>query len=90
MGESRLLSTGNDRDYIRFPMNPITAQRIADHYACILPTSKIVDLIYQQARQKLKPITFAPGPHMVSTSQYIKHNPRAIQIQLKGMKPKIY
>lgn len=75
------LALGDDSNYIRFPMNPITAQKIADRYDCILPTQKIVDLIYRQADTKLKPITFRPGPKMVRTSQYFRHN-RAIQRQL--------
>ncbi|SMF13042.1 hypothetical protein [Pseudobacteriovorax antillogorgiicola] len=68
------LAVGSNSDFIRVPMNPITAQRVADHFACVLPTAKIVDLVYQQAEVKLKPSTFAPGKHMVRTAQFVKHN----------------
>ena len=68
------LAIGSSSNFIRIPMNPITAQRIADHYGFVLPTKKMVDQIYKQAELKLSPQPFRPGPHMVSTKQYIKHN----------------
>lgn len=82
------LAIGSNNDYVRVPMNPITAQRVADDYGCILPTSKIVDLIYRQAKIKLKPATFRPSRLMVRTEQFVKHN-RLIQGQLKGKKPSL-
>ena len=77
------LSIGKNSDFIRTPMSPITAQHIADHYGFILPTTKIVDLIYRQARIKLRPITFTPNAAMVSTEKYLQHN-NLIAKQLKG------
>ena len=66
-------------------MSPITAQHIADHYGFILPTTKIVDLIYKQADIKLEPITFTPNASMVSTGKYLQHN-ELIEKQLRGKK----
>lgn len=79
------VSIGKDSDFVRTPMSPVTAQHIADHYGFILPTTKIVDLIYEQADIKLEPITFTPNSSMVSTGKYLQHN-ELIEKQLKGKK----
>ena len=50
------LSVGNDDDFARIPLTPMTAQRIADSLHCFLPTKKIVDLIYEQSKIKLEPV----------------------------------
>ena len=50
------LSIGNGNDWARFPLTPMTAQRIADSLHCFLPTRKMVDDIYQQAAVKLEPV----------------------------------
>ena len=49
------LSIGSDKDFLRIPITPYTAQLVADAYGCVLPTSKIVDAIYDQAPNKLEP-----------------------------------
>lgn len=77
------LSIGSDKDYVRVPMNPVTAQRVADQFGCILPTAKLVDIIYQQAVVKLKPIPFKPGRRMVRTEEFVKHDLK-IKEQLSG------
>lgn len=79
------VSIGKDSDFVRTPMSPVTAQHIADHYGFILPTTKIVDLIYEQADIKLEPITFTPNSSMVSTGKYLQHN-ELIEKQLEGKK----
>ena len=68
------LAIGHKEDLLRIPMNPITAQHIADHYGCVLPTRKMVELIYQQSKIKLEPKPMAYGPKMVSIAQYSEHN----------------
>ena len=50
------LSIGTDEDWTRIPLTPMAAQKIADSFHCFLPTSKMVDLIYQQASLKLEPV----------------------------------
>jgi hypothetical protein len=50
------LSIGLDDDFARIPLTPGSAQRIADSFKCFLPTRKIVDDIYKQARVKLEPL----------------------------------
>lgn len=76
------LAVGDRDDYVRMPMNPITAQRVADHFACILPTTKIVDIIYKNADIKLKPNPFKPGRDMVMTHKYVQHD-KVIRQQLE-------
>jgi hypothetical protein len=50
------LSVGSDGDFARVPLTPMAGQRIADSFNCVLPTPKMVDLIYSQARLKLAPV----------------------------------
>lgn len=71
---SDYLAIGNDNDFVRFPMNPITAQRVADQFGCVLPTKKLVDIIYRSADVKLSPSTLRPGKSMVQTRQWLKHH----------------
>ena len=44
---------GVDGDWIRMPMYPGTAQRIADSFGSLLPTKKMVDLIHRAAPVKI-------------------------------------
>lgn len=79
------MSIGDDSYYLRIPMTPITAQKIADLYNCILPTRKMVEQIYRQAVNKL--IAVPKGPpyddSMSDTVNYIINNQK-IQQQLKN------
>lgn len=50
------LSLGTDKDWARIPLTPMAAQKIADTFNCFLPTRKMVDLIYQQAKVKPEPV----------------------------------
>lgn len=50
------LSIGTNKDWARVPLTPQTAQKIADQYNCFLPTRKMVDDIYKQAKVKLEPV----------------------------------
>jgi hypothetical protein len=52
---------GTDQDWIRTPMFPATAQRIADARGAVLPTKKISDLIYAQAPIKIGFTAFDPA-----------------------------
>ena len=48
------LALGSNEDFVQIPMNPLTAQRIADQTGTSLPTKKIVDDVYRQAEVKLR------------------------------------
>lgn len=50
------LSIGRSDDWARVPMTPMAAQQIADSLHCILPTPKMTDLIWSQAKVKLDPM----------------------------------
>lgn len=50
------LSVGNDADWVRMPVTPGAAQKIADSFHCFLPTRKLVNDIYRHASVKLEPI----------------------------------
>lgn len=80
---SDYLSIGSDDDYVRVPMNPLTAQEIADKYDCSLPTKKMVDDIWRQSDKKLNPLPWGPpyDSSMMSTERIKIHNSR-IQSQL--------
>ena len=41
------LAVGSDADFVRVPMTPMTAARIADAFGCALPTRKVVDEVYR-------------------------------------------
>jgi hypothetical protein len=55
-----VLCLGSDTDYVRMPMNPHSAQAIADKYDCTLPTTKIANCIWQAAVNKLAPSPWGP------------------------------
>jgi hypothetical protein len=66
------LAVGSDADFVRVPMSPLTAQRIADVFGCSLPTRKIADDVYKQAAVKLEPIPLTEAREAVET--FVKHN----------------
>jgi hypothetical protein len=49
------LAIGGDDDFVRIPMTPQTAQRLADRFGCTLPTRKLVDAIDAVAEARLAP-----------------------------------
>ncbi len=76
-------SIGTDDDFVRIPMSPITAQRLADLFGCVLPTRKLVDVIYAGAALKLAPLPLPPGPQMMSNDYYRRHH-EAVEKQRGG------
>lgn len=82
---SDYLSIGSNDDYVRMPMNPLTAQKIADKYDCTLPTRKMVNDIWLHSTNKLQPMSWGPpyDATMMSTYRIGVHN-EWIQKQLSG------
>jgi hypothetical protein len=76
------LAIGSERDFVRMPMNPVTAQRIADRYGMLMVTPAMVDAIYRQAPFKLHPIPMKPGKQMRSNRYYAQHQ-KMIEAALK-------
>jgi len=68
------LSIGSDGDFLRIPMNLRTALTIAERFGFVLPTRKMVDAIYLQARHRLLPQPLPAGDQMRSTQYYWTHN----------------
>ncbi len=68
------LSIGNDQDFVRIPMNLFTADKINKHFDTVLPTKKMVDLIYKNSEIKLKPQPLPPTREMTSNGYYLRHN----------------
>jgi hypothetical protein len=79
------LAIGTDADYVRMPMNPLTAQDIADKYDCTMPTRKMVNDIWKLSVNKVVPLPWGPpyDHSMMNTDRYGIHNGR-IQSQLAG------
>jgi len=67
------LALGSNEDFVQIPMNPLTAQRIADQTGTSLPTKKIVDDVYRQAEVKLRPQPLPAGPQMMSNDYIQRH-----------------
>ncbi len=68
------LAVGNDRDFVRVPMGLAAAARVADQLGFMLPTTKMVDAIYRQAKVQLAPRPMTPGSRMTSTPYLIAHD----------------
>lgn len=54
------LAVGTDDDFVRMPMGPLAAQRIADSLNCILPTAYLVDRIAEVSEGHLDIFPFRP------------------------------
>ena len=54
---------GIDDDWLRLPLTPLLAQRLADRLGCTLPTRRLVDTIWAQATVKVEPHPFHPRDH---------------------------
>lgn len=66
------LAVGTDLDFVRVPLTPMAAQRVADGFRCVLPTPAIVDAIYAQAFVKLEPHPMTEAREAVET--FVEHN----------------
>lgn len=74
------LAVGSDDDYLRVPMNLRTATAVAGELGFVLPTRRIVDAVYQQSEQRVRPQPMEPGREMRSTAYYVTHD-RQIRAQ---------
>lgn len=75
------LAVGSDEDFVRIPMTPLTAQRIAEAFDCVLPTRKLVDAIFVASRVKLEPRPLTEAREAPAT--FAQHN-RIIEEQRVG------
>jgi ribosomal protein S8 len=77
------LAIGSDRDYVRVPLNMYSVKALAQKLDLSLPTAKMVDDIYVQAKVKLKPVPLPVSKAITSTGLIMKHH-GLVQNQLKG------
>ncbi len=75
------LAIGSDSDFVRVPMNPHTAQAFCDAFGFVLPTTKMVDDIWQQAISKIVPQPLTQAREDPLT--FLAHN-RMIEDQITG------
>lgn len=68
------LAVGSDRDFVRVPLGLPAAMRVAERFDMVLPTTRMVDAIYQQADVRLSPSPMEPGAQMASTGYFLRHN----------------
>lgn len=82
-----VISIGTESDAVRIPMDPVSAQRVADMFDCLLPTARMVEQVYQAAPTKL---AFIYGGYagtaranlQDASSSYLEHS-RQIDAQLR-------
>jgi len=69
------VSIGSDEDFCRIPMNPRTAQRLADLFGTSLLTAMLSDEIYDRAEVKLAPFNYVPvGNANELVQKFVEHN----------------
>lgn len=59
---------------VRFDVTAEGAQRIADQLHAILPTPRILQLVWEQAAVRIEPCTLPPDEKMASTARMIQHS----------------
>jgi hypothetical protein len=86
------LSVGSDSDYFIITPGPLTAQRVADHYGCSLPTPKVVDIVYVASDLKLEPFNYIPRGDRNETPDILYDHSKVIQAQIKaaGKEPGVF
>lgn len=83
---SDYLSVGSDEDFVRIPLTPKTAQKIADNFDMQLPTRKLVNLIYRNSKFKLSASPLPPDDEAVHAFSNIMRHNAAIQKQIRNPK----
>lgn len=85
------LAVGSDEDFLRIPLSPRTARRIADLAGGSLPTPRMVDAVWESARVRLAPIRLHPDEHM-STVRYFERHDQLVGAQrwLRGVPPGVF
>jgi hypothetical protein len=88
------LAIGSNDDYVRVPLSMVAASKLALNLGMALPTTKIVNAIYNDATVKLKPQPMPPTREMASVAYALRHND-LIESELKeldlppGVRPRL-
>jgi hypothetical protein len=75
------LAIGSDRDFVRMPMSPHTAQAFCDAFGFVLPTRKMVNDIWKKAEVRVEPRPLTQERESPLT--FLQHH-RIMEGQLKG------
>ena len=78
------LTIGTDESFVRMPMGPLAAQRIADSLHCILPTTYLVDRIAEASEGHLDIFPFRPLENRNSQPIVFQDSHNAIQALYKA------
>lgn len=68
------LAVGSDDDFLRVPLSPGTAQRLADLVGGSLPTPLMVDAVWSAADVRLEPAPIPPSPEMTTVPVFEEHD----------------
>ncbi|MGE0710088.1 MAG: peptidoglycan-binding protein [Planctomycetota bacterium] len=77
------LAVGDDGDFVRVPLDPLEAQRVADAFGCLLPTARLVDAAWQQAGARLEPAPLPPSAQMQG-NDYLRRAEAAVEARRAG------
>lgn len=80
------LAIGSNDDFIYAALGLGPATEVARRYHSVLPTTKMVDAIYDQSLRRLTPTPLPPGPLMASMS-YLEEHQRRVERQRQGVPP---
>lgn len=75
------LAMGGDEDWVRMPMTPMSARKVAAAWGCELPTKSVVDAVWEQAEVKLEPRPLVKEREAPAT--FLEHH-EIIEEQRKG------
>lgn len=67
------LAVGDDADFLRVPLDYLTAAELARDLDFGLPTTRIVDAVYAEASERLSPAPLPAGPRMRSMGYWLQH-----------------
>ncbi|MDP2320405.1 MAG: hypothetical protein Q8O42_13830 [Acidobacteriota bacterium] len=87
------LAVGSDTDWVYAPLDPVSAQLVADRFDCMLPTARICQAIYSQANPQvaISRDYYLPdalrkkakvGRAQTSTAAYVEHSD-VVQAEMK-------
>lgn len=68
------LALGNAADAMLMPLSFVSARRLMEVWGFLLPTKKMVDIIYEQAERRIWPRTYPPSPEMNSMEHVLDHS----------------
>lgn len=76
---------GSDEDYVRMPMSAKTGQRLASIFDCMLPTKRMVDIIWKNAPNKINQSPMGPpyDATMQSMQRLRDHNSK-IELEMQN------